>query len=127
MSAAQNLARHATFTQPGAARCTLQATEVLDLHTCEPCIAIDGTVFGYSDDPIAVAAALAAYPVGGYINCLGKERCRGTLIARYEKPAEPQNATDPSVLSMLLRLEALLRSPEQAHINGHELHEEVSA
>jgi HK97 family phage portal protein len=127
ISAAQNLARYATFTQPGAARCQLISTEVLDSATCIYCIEINGTVFGYSDDPAAVAASLAAYPVGGYINCLGREKCRGTLIAQYETPAEPQ-ASDTSVLSMLLRLEALLRSPDSAHINGHELHEhEVSA
>jgi HK97 family phage portal protein len=127
MSAAQNLARHATFTQPGAARCQLISTEVLDSATCVYCEQINGTVFGWSDDPAAVASSLAAYPVGGYIDCLGREKCRGTLIARYETPAEPQ-ASDDTVLRMLRRVAALLDAPDTAHINGHELHErEVTA
>lgn len=81
MSAAQNAARLATFTAPAAPRSLLTATEVHDKNTCGPCGEIDGTEFGYSDDPAAVAAAHAAYPVGGYVGCQGKDRCRGTLHA----------------------------------------------
>ncbi|HEX7630558.1 MAG TPA: phage portal protein [Lacunisphaera sp.] len=89
LAAAQNQARHATFT--AGPRCELRASEVNDRNTCEPCAAIDGHSFGYSDDPAAVDAAAAAYPTSGYIACEGLERCRGALAAIYEtdnaKPA----------------------------------------
>lgn len=89
LSAAQNRARIATFA--AGPRCELVASEVLDKATCGPCEQIDGHAFGYSDDPEAVAAAYAAYPMGGYVACLGEDRCRGTLVADYT----PANA-DPS-------------------------------
>lgn len=81
LSAAQNKARLQTFaTGP---RCELSASEVLDKNTCDPCEAIDGTVFGYSDDPGTLSAAEAAYPLGGYVGCEGQDRCRGTLVADW--------------------------------------------
>lgn len=122
MAAAQNQARHGTFVN--GPRCELLASEVRDSNSCDPCVEIDGTSFGYSDDPDAVAAASAAYPTSGYIACEGGERCRGALIARYEATAEPENSADRTVLAMLRKLADLLEAPE-AHINGHEL--EVSA
>lgn len=91
LAAAQNQARHATFT--AGPRCELVASEVNDTNTCEPCDAIDGTSFGYSDDPAAVAAASAAYPTSGYIGCLGLDRCRGALAAVYDR-ADTTRATN---------------------------------
>lgn len=81
LAAAQNQARHATFT--AGPRCELVASEVNDANTCPPCDDIDGTSFGYSDDPAAVTAAASAYPTSGYIGCEGLERCRGALAAVY--------------------------------------------
>jgi len=53
------------------------ASEVLDKNTCKPCLDIDGTEFE------SKAAAGAAYAAGGYIECLGRLRCRGILLARW--------------------------------------------
>lgn len=51
------------------------ASEVNDPGRCEPCSKIDGTRFGdYTE-------AKAAYPAGQYVACLGRDRCRGILIA----------------------------------------------
>lgn len=55
------------------------ASEVLDRNTCEPCREIDGHEFE------SKAAAGAAYGSGGYIECLGRERCRGVLLAIWEE------------------------------------------
>lgn len=90
LSAAQNQARLATIA--AGPRAQLVATEIHDTNTCDPCDDINGTVFGYSDDPAAVAAAEAAYPAAGYILCEGGPRCRGTMFGLYqmgraEKPA----------------------------------------
>lgn len=81
MSAAQNKARLATIA--AGPKATLYASEVHDLNTCDPCDQINGHVFGDSDDPAAVAAAVAAYPAGGYVLCEGGARCRGTLFGAY--------------------------------------------
>lgn len=52
---------------------TWVATEVLDTNTCKPCRDIDGTVFA------TLTAAQDAYGGGGYHQCLGRDRCRGTV------------------------------------------------
>lgn len=104
LSAAQNRARIATFA--AGPRCELVASEVLDKATCPNCEQIDGHVFGYSDEPDAVAAAYAAYPMGGYVACLGEDRCRGTLIADYtpagSTPSARRRAPAATGLSVLL-------------------------
>lgn len=81
LSAAQNTARLATIAAGPRAR--MIATEMHDSSTCPPCDDIDGRVFGYSDNPAAVAEAAAAYPAGGYVLCEGGPRCRGTMWADY--------------------------------------------
>jgi predicted secreted protein len=53
------------------------SSELLDDATCEACVGIDGTE--YPD----LLAAEADYPTGGYMDCLGGPRCRGTIIAVY--------------------------------------------
>lgn len=55
----------------------IYASELLDSNTCELCVDVDGTQ--YPD----LSAAEADYPTGGYMDCLGGPRCRGTLIAVY--------------------------------------------
>jgi hypothetical protein len=56
---------------------TFYASEVRDANTCEACAAIDGHQFASQDE------ADATYPTGGYIDCLGRYRCRGVVIAVY--------------------------------------------
>lgn len=60
----------------------LFATELLDANTCEFCEAIDETEFP------TLAAAMRAYPTGGFIKCAGRRRCRGSVFARYGDEAE---------------------------------------
>jgi HK97 family phage portal protein len=124
MSAAQNKARIATFTGPAAPRAMLTATEMHDKNVCDPCDLINGHEFGYSDDPDAVASAHAAYPVGGYIECKGEDRCRGTLFAVMQAaPAPRANVPPLPTVAMpdYLPLAQLMRHQLGAPVNGHAL------
>lgn len=75
MSSAQNAGRMAVLNvaPPG----VYLASEVLDKNTCAACRTIDGTEF------TSLSQAAEAYPAGGggYANCAGGGRCRGTMIA----------------------------------------------
>jgi HK97 family phage portal protein len=73
---AQNLGRLATLEAAPPGR--YFATEVLDSNTCPPCDAIDGTEF------TDLAEARRVYGTGGYQECEGGVRCRGTVVARWE-------------------------------------------
>jgi hypothetical protein len=55
----------------------IYASELLDNNTCTLCSSIDGTEYQNLDD------AERDYPGGGYTDCLGRDRCRGTLVAVY--------------------------------------------
>lgn len=73
MTAAQNEGRMAVLQV--APQATYVATEILEPgRTCQPCREVDGTEY------TTLAEARAAYPVGGYMGCLGGSRCRGTLV-----------------------------------------------
>jgi hypothetical protein len=50
------------------------ASELLDSATCDACRAVDGTMFA------SMAEARRAYPSGGFRDCRGGPRCRGTVI-----------------------------------------------
>jgi HK97 family phage portal protein len=73
---AQNLGRIAVVEATPAAVYT--ATEKLDGNTCPPCRAIDGTEYTDLD------TVRALYAAGGYQQCEGGSRCRGTFTARWE-------------------------------------------
>ena len=77
MTAAQNTGRVAVLeaAPESAGQAVYYASEILDRNTCDPCAEIDGTELGTLDD------AEAAYPTGGYIDCEGGMRCRGTVVA----------------------------------------------
>jgi hypothetical protein len=62
------------------------SSELLDTNTCPACRAVDGHGFASLDD------ARLAYPVAGYMDCYGRWRCRGTLVAvaPSEAPASVQ-------------------------------------
>lgn len=51
------------------------ASEILDRNVCGPCRSVDGTEF------TTLANAQEQYPSGGYRDCLGGARCRGTIVA----------------------------------------------
>jgi hypothetical protein len=55
------------------------ASELLDTNTCSACADIDGKEFADQ------AEALEAYPSGGYVDCQGGERCRGTIVVVFDE------------------------------------------
>lgn len=63
----------------------IYASELLDENTCETCADVDGREYS------SLQEAEADYPTGGYAECLGGPRCRGTLVAVYEE-ASPSAA-----------------------------------
>jgi hypothetical protein len=76
LSAAQNAGRMAAMqAAPNTAEAEYYASEVLDTNTCTACTKVDGTKFD------SLAAAGEAYAAGGYIECLGRLRCRGIFVA----------------------------------------------
>jgi hypothetical protein len=79
LSAAQNAGRVAVLdaVPSSAGTATYTASEILDGNTCDPCQEIDGETFATLDD------AEAAYANGGYIDCDGGLRCRGTVMSTW--------------------------------------------
>lgn len=76
VTAAQNTGRAAVM-DSGERPSRIYASEILDDRTCAECIGIDGTEYE------TVQAAEADYPGGGFKDCMGGGRCRGTLVAVY--------------------------------------------
>lgn len=84
---AQNEGRMAVLTV--APQATYVSTEVLDRNSCPPCRKIDGTEYG------TLAGARADYPTGGFRDCDGFSRCRGTIVAVWDQAAtEETNALE---------------------------------
>jgi HK97 family phage portal protein len=82
LTAAQAMARLATLL--AAPLSDLYASEVNDLATCLPCRAIHGKWLGRSSDMKTVRRL---YPDRGYVNCEGRDRCRGQVVGiwRYTR------------------------------------------
>lgn len=57
------------------------ASERNDDNSCSNCREVDDTRYQ------SYAAARAAYPVGAYRECLGRTRCRGTIVPLWEDAA----------------------------------------
>lgn len=77
---AQNIGRLATLAAAPPAR--YRADERNDANTCGPCGAIDGTEWD------TLADAQAVYGAGGYPQCEGGIRCRGTVTAFWDTTEE---------------------------------------
>lgn len=73
VSAAQNHGRQAVINAAPKGR--YFASEVLDKNTCKACRAIDGEEFESKGE------AGQAYASGGYVDCQGRLRCRGIVVA----------------------------------------------
>lgn len=86
LTGAQNAARILTLTgnRISGYDLILYASEELDTHTCQPCFDIHGTRLG---DTITGDFRLLyrLYPVRGYIECLGRDRCRGTPVGVWQE------------------------------------------
>lgn len=72
VTAAQNEGRYAAFAQHKPK--LIAASEILDTNCCAPCANRDG----YEYDTLS--AARNDYPTGGFKDCLGGPRCRGTIV-----------------------------------------------
>jgi len=77
---AQNEGRMAVLTVAPPA--TYVSTEVFDRNSCRPCKGVDGTEYD------TLSAARADYPTGGYRDCDGFSRCRGTIVAVWPQVPE---------------------------------------
>lgn len=74
ITAAQNEGRRTVLSVAPPASAYV-ASEILDRNVCGPCRSVDGTEF------TTLANAQEQYPSGGYRDCLGGARCRGTIVA----------------------------------------------
>lgn len=82
---AQNEGRTLVFQQtPG----TYYSSELLDKNCCENCEAVDGTQYDNLSD------AQSDYSQGGFNECLGGPRCRGTIVAVYDEATTPDDSDD---------------------------------
>jgi hypothetical protein len=73
---ATNTARFAVFGRiPAEAPEAFYASELLDTSTCPACAGVDGREYA------SLEQATRDYPSGGYLDCRGGPRCRGTVIA----------------------------------------------
>lgn len=61
---------------------TYVSSEAMDSRACKPCRSIDGTEYD------TLAGARADYPTGGYRDCDGFSRCRGTIVAVWPQVPE---------------------------------------
>lgn len=52
------------------------ASEQLDSNTCEPCRRVNGKWLGNS----IIENVNRLYPTGGYLDCKGRDRCRGMVV-----------------------------------------------
>lgn len=87
LTAAQNESRIATFAAaaaaPDAPIPAYYASEVLDQNTCPACREVDRRWLG---NDLTVVRRL--YPGGGYLDCEGGPRCRGTVVVVWRPGAD---------------------------------------
>lgn len=84
LTTAQHQGRLATMR--AAPTAAYYGNEVLDSNTCKYCRRVDGRWLGND-----LATAEKLYPNGGYIDCEGGVRCRGTIVAVYR----PEQVANP--------------------------------
>jgi HK97 family phage portal protein len=78
LTGAQNRARIATMKSgPTGA---VYASEILDTATCKPCRAVHGRWLGNTEDLDMIGKTYPGGAFGGYVDCLGRDRCRGTVV-----------------------------------------------
>lgn len=123
LSAAQNKSRVATFL--GGPSADLFASEVNDRNTCEPCAGIDGEYIGNTTDANISDEVDALYPNGGYIDCRGRDRCRGSVIAAYNADAGASGEGDAEDFTGSLPFFLLDAHRKPLKANGHNHHEKA--
>lgn len=83
MTGAANRARIATMKNGPVG--AVYASEQLDRNTCKPCRAINGRWLGNTDDLDTIEKTYPGGAFGGYIDCQGRARCRGTVVGVWRK------------------------------------------
>jgi hypothetical protein len=107
---AMNAARVATLRQAMAAQApsarltlfdrtgpegAIYASELNDGNTCKPCREVDGKWLGNTSDMAMVERLYPSGAFGGYIHCLGRERCRGTVTGVW-RPRTTEGESAPT-------------------------------
>lgn len=87
LTGVQNTARAETLA--GAPVGEVYASEVNDSNTCKPCAKIHGRWLASTDDMTLV---WKLYPACGYVNCLGRGRCRGTFVGIWSATEAKRNS-----------------------------------
>jgi hypothetical protein len=72
---ATNAGRFRVFDRVPAEAAVFYASELLDTSTCPACAGVDGREYA------SIEAATRDYPSGGFLDCRGGPRCRGTIVA----------------------------------------------
>lgn len=93
LTSAQNEGRLATMLAGPVA--SLYASEMMDKRTCKPCSRVNGKFLGVTDDISTPARVDQVYPNGGYSDCEGGVRCRGTVVAVW-RPETVDSGMDGS-------------------------------
>jgi hypothetical protein len=73
-----NAARAATLSAASVG--SVYASEVMDRNTCGPCRRINGRWLGNTTDMAQITRSYPSGAYGGYIDCEGGVRCRGTIV-----------------------------------------------
>lgn len=85
LTQAQNTGRFETLLSGPIA--ALYASEQNDKNTCIPCSEVDGRWLGNSDG-VDMDELNKTYPNSGYVGCLGRDRCRGSVVGVWRKGTE---------------------------------------
>lgn len=97
LTAAQNESRIATFAAaaaaPDAPIPAYYASEVLDVNTCAACREVDRKWLGND-----LTTVRRLYPGGGYLDCEGGPRCRGTVVVVWRPGADTTKWTEKEPL-----------------------------
>jgi hypothetical protein len=80
---AMNAGRLHIFERVDAPAAEVYASELLDSATCDPCRAVDGRRY------VDVNEARSDYPSGGFRECRGGPRCRGTVVVVLASETAP--------------------------------------
>lgn len=87
LTGAQNAARIETMLSGPVG--SVYADETLDGNTCAPCRAINGRFICTTEDIGPYSRLYTA--MGGYVGCLGRERCRGTVTGVWRPQTTEEN------------------------------------
>ena len=83
LTGTQNEARLATLASGPVG--AVYAQEMNDSNTCGPCREVDGRWLGNTDEIDRITKSYPGGAYGGFIDCEGRERCRGTIVGVWRR------------------------------------------